>query len=70
VQVAAIDPPQLGEPLPERGHQLLGFRIFLGEIHEHSDASHSTGLLRACRERPCRRCTANECELPPPHCLS
>jgi hypothetical protein len=48
----------LGEPLPERGHQLLGFRIFLGEIHEHSDASHSTGLLRARRERPCRGCAA------------
>ena len=35
-------------------------------VHEHADAPHALGLLRACRERPCRRCAA-ECgqQFPP-----
>ena len=35
-------------------------------VHEHADAPHALGLLRARRERPCRRCAA-ECgqQFPP-----
>jgi len=30
-------------------------RIVSGQIDEHADPPHELGLLRACRERPCRR---------------
>src|SRR5262249_34135247 len=40
------------------------------EVHQHANAAHSVGLLRACRERPSRRAT-NKCdELAPVHSIT
>src|SRR5215510_2680332 len=38
----------------------LTFRIIGGEIHEHADAPHRAGLLRARRERPRSRRAAEQ----------
>jgi hypothetical protein len=41
--------------LKKRGNTALSFRIVRGQVHEHADAPHPLGLLRALRERPRRR---------------
>ena len=39
-----------------------------GHVHQHADAPHPLGLLRARRERPCScRTTQNTEKFPPPH---
>src|SRR5262249_27707851 len=54
----------LPQAFAERGHEVRPFGG--GLAAEQTDHRHS-GLLRLCRERPCRR-TAEECdELAPPH---
>ena len=55
--VAADGPAQLRQPLQERCEAGLRFRIVRGLAHEHTDAPHALGLLRARGERPrsCRR---------------
>src|SRR5262249_35208016 len=45
--------------------------IALGARHQHADASHRPGLLRARRERPCRRRAAEERdEFAPSHSIT
>src|SRR6516162_4396018 len=62
--IAAFRPSTLFQPLPECREASLGFRIVLGERHEHSDAPQSLALLRARRERPRgRRATEQRYEL-------
>ena len=66
--VAADGPAQLLQPLQERREAGLTFRIVRGRGHEHADAPHPLGLLRARRERP--RAAAppsSRDELAPPH---
>ena len=58
-KIAAIDPPQLRQPVPEHRDQALGFQIFLGEIHEHADAPYVGRLLRTRGEWPERRRAAD-----------
>src|SRR6266481_5604938 len=58
--VAADGPPRLLQPLQERPDAGLKFRIVGGCGQEHADASHTLGLLRARRERPCSRRAAEE----------
>src|SRR5262249_1526735 len=48
-------PAQLVQGLGERREAGLSFRIVLGPIHEHTDASHPLALLRPRRKRPRRR---------------
>jgi hypothetical protein len=56
-----------GSSAPDLGyaatHASLGFRIIRGRGHEHADAPHPLGLLRACRKRPCRRAAEQRDEL-------
>ena len=66
--VAAVGPAQLLQPLQERREAGLSFRIVRGQAHEHADAPHPLGLLRARRERPRgRRAAEKRDELAPPH---
>jgi hypothetical protein len=53
--VAAIGPTQVRKRLSERGNVPLPHGIVFVAEHEHADAPHPVGLLRPCRERPCRR---------------
>src|SRR5262249_8113287 len=52
VQVAAVHPAQLLEPLPERRNVPLSGRLAFREMDEHSNAADALALLRPCRERP------------------
>jgi hypothetical protein len=56
--VVADSPAQLLQPLMESCEARLSFSIIGESIHEHADPAHLR-LLRACRERPCRRCPAD-----------
>jgi hypothetical protein len=58
--IAALRPPELLEPLQERGDADLSFPVALGIPHHHADAPHPLGLLRARRERPCDDRAANK----------
>jgi hypothetical protein len=49
---------------------LMPFRVVRGQVRKHADAPHALALLRACRERPCRR-AAEQCdERAPPHSIT
>src|SRR3979411_207697 len=54
-QIASDSPAPLLQPLHERRDTGLSLRIVRREIHEHADAAHPAALLRARRNRPCRR---------------
>src|SRR5215472_16906175 len=64
--IAAFRPSTLFQPLPECREASLGFRIVLGERHEHADAPHSLALLRARRYWPRSRAAKQRYELTPP----
>jgi hypothetical protein len=49
--VAVIVPTQVRKRLSERRVAMLPLRIVFVELHEHADAPHPLGLLRAGRER-------------------
>jgi hypothetical protein len=53
--VAAIGPNQVRKGLRERRDDSLRYGIVFGERQEPADAPHAVALLRAPRERPCRR---------------
>jgi hypothetical protein len=50
--VAPVGPAQLTQRLGKRQQASVPGRIVRGEGHEHADASHALGLLRARRARP------------------
>jgi hypothetical protein len=50
-QVAAVAPARLLQPIDERHQAGLSFPIIRGQVHQHADAPHPLGLLRARRER-------------------
>jgi hypothetical protein len=52
--------------LHERLKSGLCFRVVRGPIHQHADAPHPLGLLRACRERPYCRTAEQRDELAAP----
>src|SRR5262249_56213794 len=57
--VAALGPSELLQSLPERSKLGLCFRIVLGVVHQHADASHAVGLLRLGGERRGEETRAN-----------
>ena len=50
--VAALQPPELLQPLAERRDEAPSIRVALGIRHQHADASQPVALLRARRQRP------------------
>src|SRR5262249_15317954 len=66
-QVVAVGPTQVRKRSRERGEASLPLGIVFGGPHEHADAPHAVGLLRARRERPRRSATERSDELPPSH---
>src|SRR2546430_16907057 len=58
--VAAGRPSELPEPLPEFLKITLRVRIILGDPQQYRDPLHPIALLRARRERPCRRRAAEQ----------
>src|SRR4029077_1051342 len=66
--VTALGPPELLEFLPERRDMGLCFRVGLGIAHQHTNPSHTVGVLRARRDRQRRRAAEERDELAPFHC--
>ena len=66
-RVAAVGPAELLQRLYERGVAGLAFRIVRGRVHEHADAPHPVGLLRATGERPCCSAAEKANEITSPH---
>jgi hypothetical protein len=60
-------PAQLLQPLHEGREAGLCLRLASTGMHEHADAPHPVGLLRARRQRPSHRATEQSDELPAPH---
>src|SRR5262249_50711167 len=57
-----------GQPLRERRDAFQSSPIAFDGAHEHANAPHPLTLLRARRQWPRRRATAEKCdEFPPPH---
>jgi hypothetical protein len=59
-QVAAIGPTQVRKRLRERRDAKLPLRIVFVAPHKHADAPYAVALLRARRQRPCRRRAADK----------
>src|SRR5215813_4259344 len=59
-KVAPLYPTDLFKRLPKRRDIGLRFCIVVSESRQHSDPAHSGRLLRARRERPRRRSTAQQ----------
>src|SRR6516162_5057410 len=64
-QVAAFGPAQVRKRLRERREANLIQGIGFFARHEHADAPHAVALLRARRERPCRRAAEPSDEVAP-----
>ena len=47
LNIAALGPSALFEPLPKRRKTRLGFRVVFGVAYQHADASHTVCLLRS-----------------------
>jgi hypothetical protein len=58
--IAPLRPAELLKFLPERGDLGLPFRVALGIRHKRTNPPHSIRLLRARRERPDGRRTAEQ----------
>jgi hypothetical protein len=69
-EVAAFAPAQLLQPLQERRHAGLPFRIVRGRRYEHANAPHPVWLLRARRDRSRSRSAEQRDELPPLHSIT
>jgi hypothetical protein len=52
--------PSFWSPSRERRDKGLSFQVALGVCHQHIDPPRATGLLRTRRERPRRRCAAEQ----------
>src|SRR5262245_66489929 len=55
MEIAALQPSEPTEFLSKFHKPRGGFRIAFSEAHQHADALHAIGLLRARRQRPRRR---------------
>src|SRR5262249_3209588 len=69
LHVVADSPAQLLQPLMESCEARLSFSIIGDGIHEHADPAHLR-LLRARRERPCRRAAEQRYELASFHSIT
>jgi hypothetical protein len=63
--IAALGPTYARKGLSERRDLRLRYGIVLVFRHEHADAPHRLALLRARRERPCRRAAESGDEFAP-----
>jgi hypothetical protein len=70
LHVAAIGPTQARKRLRERSDPSLLHGIVFVDRHEHADAAHALDLLRARRERPCRRTAEKGDELASVHSIT
>src|SRR5262249_11510540 len=69
--VAAHAPTQFLQALEDRRVASLSFRSVRAQVHDHANASHPLALLRASRERPCRRRAAKQRdEIAPVHSIT
>src|SRR5262245_35323136 len=66
VEISALRPTEPIELLPKSSETHLGFRIVLGETHQHCDVPNAR-LLRPRRERPRRPAAEQRDEVAPPH---
>jgi hypothetical protein len=66
-RVAADRPSRFLQPLQERRQARLPVWIVRSAIDEYADAPRPVRLLRARRERPCRRAAERGYQLPPSH---
>src|ERR1700722_6484753 len=70
-EILSFDPALLVEALPQGGDAIPPFRVGLAHRHQHADAPHFFGLLRARCDRPCRNGAAGKPdELPPLHSIT
>ena len=69
-EIATDRPSQLVEALLKRRDAAAGLRVVLGQHHQHADAAHAIGRLRARGERPGRRAAEKGDEIPPPHSIT
>ena len=58
--ITALCPAELLKSLPQSRDAGLPYRIVRGEWHDHADAPHALGLLRARRDWPRGRCAAEQ----------
>src|SRR5262245_47051863 len=72
LDIDAISPAQLPQPLPKCSETGLRFSIVRIRMHQHADAPHWPRLLRAHRHRPCRRRAPEQRDelAPPDHSLT
>src|SRR5262249_9548429 len=69
--IVAVGPAQLLQSLLECREAYLVVLIVPIHAREHADAPHALALLRACRQRPCRRRAAEQrYELAPSHSIT
>src|SRR5262249_11176753 len=59
-KIAVLRPSPFFKSLAESGNPCFAFRIIFGEGYQHTDAPNTIRLLRVRRERPRRRCAAEE----------
>src|SRR5262245_33014147 len=69
-EVASIRPAELLKALLKYGHAGADIGIAFRNRHQHADTTNSLRLLRACRERPCRRAAEQRDELAPRHSIT
>src|SRR5262249_16150716 len=71
LQIATHTPAQLLQRVNEGFDTSLCFRVVGCKRRQHTNPPHALGLLRARRERPCRRRAAEQChELAPLHSIT
>src|SRR5262245_54814997 len=72
VDIATFDPPEILQAPAERRHAELAFGVLLRQPrNQHADAVHLLALLGARRQRPRRRCAAEQRdELATPHSIT
>jgi hypothetical protein len=58
--IAAVDPPQFGQPLREPGKLGRSLGITFGEAKQYAKAPHPAGFLRARCLRPQSGCTTEQ----------
>ena len=68
--VVALHPPELLQSLSKCRDPGLCFRVVLSIEHQHADAPHPLGLLRARRDRPRRSAAEQRDELAPSHSIT
>jgi hypothetical protein len=69
-EIATVGPTTFRKALRELGKLGLSFGIVFFNAHQHANAPHALGLLRARRERPRDRAAKQHDELAPFHSIT